>query len=140
MFVERKEKEEIMSPKPCSKRVFEKGQSIVLASTYNCGAEGFEAWIVKVRELLPRSFLLPWGKTEIDWHYSGGIANVLYVGSREDVEKALNQMLHECPARILRFVSDIEVGPYRDGVTPAPEGAIAAFDGGFIVKKEEEKS
>jgi len=125
-----------MSPTPCSKRVFEKGQSIILASTDNCGAEEFEAWIVKVRELLSQSFLL-WDKTEIDWHYSGGVANVLYVGCREDVEKALKQLLPECPAQILRFVSDMEVGPYRAEVTPVPKGAIAAFDGGFIVKTDE---
>jgi hypothetical protein len=100
--------------------------------TSGCRAEAFEDWIVSIRKTLPR-------KCKIDWHYSGGIANVLYLGDQQTVMKAIGEHMDTCPAHVMSLVE--ETGPYRAGVTPAPEGALCGSynpddgDTEFIVKE-----
>jgi hypothetical protein len=123
------------TPPPCNPKVFKEGQSIMACDTSDCRSQGFEAWIVSIRETLPKG-------CEIDWHYSGGIANVLCLGDREVILRAVHEKMDECPARVMRWVGEDEFGPYRKDVSPAPEGAIAgSYDPGsgateFFIERE----
>jgi len=120
-----------MSPK-CKKHIFLKGKSFLIASTFECGSEKFEEWVQKVDAALP-------GHTEVDWHYSGGRANMLYVGNRDAVAKAVQELISECPADIMGYASDTGLEPFRAGVSPAPENAMVVMDGGFICSRTNEK-
>lgn len=107
------------SPPPCDPRVFKEGRSIAVC---DCASEPMERWVKMVRK---RS------KQKVDWHYSGGRANVLFLGDRQKVLAAilgLQSVLEgELRGTLIRVVGEEEVGPYRKGVTPAPDGAIAAW-------------
>jgi hypothetical protein len=126
-------------PPPCDDEVFKKGKSIV---ALDAASEHAEEWVQAVAKSSGQ---------RVDWHYSGGIANVLFLGDRAKVMAAIEAMPKPgrmkkgydgkpTPAvRIMRVYGDEETGLYRQGVTPAPEGAIAGFmdiDGStsFIVK------
>jgi len=111
-------------PPPCDREVFRKGRSIMACDTgtAECRAEDFEAWIVSVRRRLPKG-------SGIDWHYFGGVANVLALGDREAVLDAVGGMMSSCPASVMRWVGEGEIGPHRSGVTPAPQGAMGASYG-----------
>lgn len=66
------------------REVFQNGKPLLFADTYNCsGKEGdrdpevFEEWVKKLAAASGQ---------RIDWHYSGGTVQVLYLG---DVQKIL---------------------------------------------------
>ena len=70
-----------MSNPPCDENVFKNGSPIFLASTGPTGgALIFEEWVVAAREVCQQP---------LDWHYSGGIAQVLFLGDRAAVVDAL---------------------------------------------------
>jgi hypothetical protein len=104
----------------CDGEVFENGVPLLLADTGPVGGSAlFEKW---VQDLANES------GQRVDWHYSGGVAQVLVLG---DYVKALAEaMVAEAglPAgiRIMRWCGPAERGLYRAGVTPAPDDAIAA--------------
>jgi hypothetical protein len=102
----------------CNPEVFKKGQSILIADTYECGAERFEEWV----KLIAKRSGQP-----VDWHYSGGRANMLYLGDRKKVCETIDT--YRCPAQILHYYGEGETGPYRAGVTPTPDNAIASYTG-----------
>ncbi len=119
-------------PEPCDQKIFKEGKSLFAANTWHpqdkpIRAVGFEEWIKAIRKK---------SKQKIDWHYSGGIAHVLYIGKKEKIIEAMND--NPCPAQIMHWFEDGDAGLYRAGVTPTPPGAIGAFyEGGrgstFIV-------
>jgi hypothetical protein len=115
---------------PCDGEVFKHGESLLACDTHGCGAMGFEEWVKRIREDSGQ---------RVDWHYSGGIAHVLYIGDPYKVTAAIMKV--PCPARIMREYKLGEPGLYRNGVTVTPEGAIAGYyDGGpgsgFIVERK----
>ena len=95
----------------CDEKVFKNGQSILLADTYECRAEGFEQWVKTIAQISGQL---------VDWHYSGGIANMLYLGDRKKVCEAIDSI--PCPAQIIQYVQDGESGPYRAAAKEAIEG------------------
>lgn len=105
---------------PCDQEVFRHGRSLFAFDTWLCGARTFETWV--------RSLAFLSGQ-RVDWHYSGGIANVLVLGDRQRVwEVAASGPM---PARLMRIFNVEDPGLYRGGVTEVPEGTVAAFyDGG----------
>lgn len=92
---------------PCDPDVFRNGNPLLAADTSDCGARQFEAWVKSIAELSGQ---------RVDWHYSGGIAQVLYIGDRRAIVKAL-AMGALCPARIMRRFSTTDAGLHRHGVT-----------------------
>lgn len=104
----------------CDPEIFRDGLPLLAADTSDCCATGFEPW-VKTLAILSGQ--------RIDWHYSGGVAQVLYIGDRTKIMEAAKDL--ECPAQVLRWFKPGEPGLYRSGVTPMPPGAIAAwYEGG----------
>lgn len=107
-----------MAPKPCNPKIFKKGKLIV---ALDAGAEAAEEWVQSVAKK---------AKASVDWHYSGGIANVLYLGNekvRERVNRAIDELADFLDGRILNRFGSEDPGLYRKGVTEAPEGAMAVF-------------
>jgi hypothetical protein len=106
-------------PQPCDREVFEKGQPLLAAYTGPVGgAEIFEFWIRNLAKLSGQ---------RIDWHYSGGIAQVLFIGDRSAIVSAIEQLEIPSGCGIMRWFDDNSHGLYRDGVTEAPTNAIAGF-------------
>ena len=119
------------TPPPCNQEVFSKGKSLLAADTSGCRAVGFEPWVQEVAKKSGQP---------VDWHYSGGVAHVLYLGDREKVIEAAKSI--PCPANIMRWFEETDPGLYRKGVTPTPEGAIGAYyEGGrgstYIVQEDD---
>jgi hypothetical protein len=116
----------------CDAEVFEKGESVAALDACMHVAE---EWVQAVAKESGQ---------RVDWHYSGGIANVLCLGDRRRAAAAVAKLRktlevstpktgdHRCrcsgdthePARILRTYGRGEPGPYRAG-DPVPEGARA---------------
>jgi hypothetical protein len=71
----------VSQPPPCDQDVFKNGTPIFCATTGPTGGcHLFEAWIVKIREA---------SKQQVDWHYSGGRAQVLYIGDADAIRTAV---------------------------------------------------
>lgn len=121
------------TPAPCDKEVFKKGKPVALLDG---SSNAVENW---VREVAKKA------NVRIDWHYSGGIAQVLHLGdrkSRQRAEETIKSMPVVKNPTVLRCIPADSPGLYRRGVTDAPSGAIAGFMGltgkqAYIVKKEE---
>lgn len=109
----------------CDQEVFQKGTPLLAANTWYpednpCRATGFEKWVKAIAKASGQ---------KVDWHYSGGIAQVLYIGDRQKILDAMKD--NYCPAQILRMFGVEDQGLYRSDVTPVPERTLGAFyDGG----------
>ena len=124
--------EQAVAPDPCNQDVFKDGRSVCTLDACMHQAEAFAQAVA--RESGQR----------VDWHYSGGIANVLVLGDHARALKAARKIAQraaemtprkpgECgscsdpnvhrPVHLLRYVSADERGPYRAG-DPLPEGPI----------------
>ena len=118
---------------PCDEKIFKKGSSVALLDARSNQAE---AWVRKVADRSGQ---------KVDWHYSGGIANVLFLGDREQVIKAIESMPEQADVRVMRIYHEQADGPYRAGVTAAPSSAVAGWtdpDTGspvFIVNSDKKK-
>lgn len=106
------------APPPCDVEIFRNGQPIaaLTGSSYLV-----ERWVRKMAYV---------ANARIDWHYSAGVAQVLHLGddqSRARVIAAMQLFESEFDGSILKFYEIGDVGLYRQGVTEAPEGAVAGF-------------
>jgi hypothetical protein len=120
-----------VTPPRCAGDIFRDGQPVALLDARSAHAE---AWVI---DLAKRA------DSRVDWHYSGGVAQVLHLGdlaSRRRVLEVIAAMPKSEDVRIMR-VMDLEGGGglYRAGVTEAPAGMVAAFTGidgeqAFVVK------
>lgn len=99
---------------PCDPNIFRNGSPVFLLDARSAAAE---AW---VRALAQRTGV------RIDWHYSGGIAQVLFLGTEEDRARIIEQRgpsNHE--VRVMRiFDSGAGGGLYRAGVDTLPDDVI----------------
>lgn len=102
-----------MSAAPCDREVFEKGHSVAMLDAWSADAE---EWVQAVaRESGQR----------VDWHYSGGVANVLFIGDPARVLAAVRSLAPTLRGRIMRtFDVAGEHGPHRAG-DDLPPGVIA---------------
>lgn len=116
----------------CDSEIFEKGHSVC---TLDACMHVAEAWVKEVEKESGQ---------RVDWHYSGGIANVLYVGDHAKVLEAVTRLEPELartrprkpgecgscggsvhrPATILRLFPAEAHGPYRAGDS-LPDDVIA---------------
>jgi hypothetical protein len=120
------------TPPDCNDEIFKKGEPIAALDAPSNAAEN---WVQAVAKK---------ANARLDWHYSGGRAQVLHLGdnaSRKRVEEAITNLESTLKGRILRVYISGEPGLYRKDVTPTPEGAIAGFMGedgntAFMVEKK----
>lgn len=116
---------------PCKPDIFRNGHSICMLDACMHRAEW---WVQEVARISGQP---------VDWHYSGGIANVLHLGDYDKVDDAAQTMTpaigasmvrrpgecggcsgHEhAPGRLLRLFGPTARGPYRAG-DPLPPGAL----------------
>jgi hypothetical protein len=110
------------TPPPCDDEIFENGQPI---AALDGRSNAVEAWVQAVATK---------AEARIDWHYSGGVAQVLHLGDEASRIRVLNTMrvlAPELQGHVLRYFDKGDKGLFRNGVTETPPGAIAAFyDGG----------
>lgn len=105
-------------PKPCDQEIFQKGEPVVLLDG---SSNAVENWVQEVAKK---------ADARVDWHYSGGVAQVLHLGdmeSRRRVEKAIVNMPEVDNPRVMRRLAAGSPGLYRRGVTETPKGAVAGF-------------
>lgn len=100
------------TPAPCNPEIFKNGEGVCIVDG---SSNAVECWVQAVAKK---------ANAQVDWHYSGGRANVLHLGdadSRERVLNAINELESELDGSILSVN-----GPslYRDGDS-VPEGTIA---------------
>lgn len=105
-------------PPPYNREIFTSGDPIALIDGRS---EDIELWVKSVATK---------AEARVDWHYSGGVAQVLHLGdtaSRERVEAAINELQGALDGRIMRRCKPGERGLYRNGIDARPDGAIAGF-------------
>ena len=111
------------TPPPCNPDIFKNGRGIcVLDGSSNA----VESWVQAVAKK---------ADAQVDWHYSGGRANVLHLGDDESRQRVLNA-IEELEGDLQGDILSVD-GPalYRDG-DEVPEGTIAMDpDFGPIVAK-----
>ena len=101
----------------CERDIFENGTALLWADTWTRAgwngdredplpprASGFEAWVVKIREV---------SGARVDWHYTGGRAQVLYLGDAAPILTAIEA--NPCPAQIYYFEEGQELPRARGG-------------------------
>ena len=112
------------TPPPCDPEIFKKGQGVCIIDG---SSNAVERWVQAVAKK---------ANARVDWHYSGGRANVLHLGngaSRRRVLAAISALKGELKGHILSVG-----GPalYRAG-DPIPDGTLAVDpDLGPIVARE----
>jgi hypothetical protein len=116
-----------MTPAPCDPRIFKEGVSVaaVYADGFSSDGKGgsieIERWVRSVADKANAS---------LDWHYSGGIGNVLFLGdaeARQRVEIAIDALTPTLAGRVMVRYGPGAAGLYREGVTAVPEGTRAVF-------------
>lgn len=107
-------------PPPCDHEVFELGNPILAITG---ASEQVEKWVRSVAKK---------AEARVDWHYSGGIAQVLHLGddvSLLRVRQAVVRLESSLKGEIIQRYLPGEVGLHRKGVTEPPKGAIGSFMG-----------
>lgn len=99
---------------PCDKEMFKHGKSVIVLSGWTRDIEPYVQSIASA------------SGQRVDWHFSGGRANVLYLGDRSKVEAAIRENPPGVKIQVLAWVGESERGPYREG-DPLPDGVIAVM-------------
>lgn len=108
------------TPPPCNRKIFKQGEPVAALDARSNAAE---RWVKSVAAK---------ADAQVDWYYSGGIAQVLHLGnaeSRARVMAAIEELAPTLDGRILNLYASGSPGLYRAGVTPVPDGALASFMG-----------
>ncbi len=112
------------TPPPCNPDIFKNGRGVcVLDGSSNA----VERWVKTVAKR---------ADARVDWHYSGGSANVLHLGNDESRQRVLNA-IEELKDKLSGRILSVD-GPalYRAG-DKVPEGTISVDpDLGPIVAKQ----
>ncbi len=66
------------TPPPCNTDIFSEGEGVCVLSGRS---NAIESWVQAVAEK---------AEAQVDWHYSGGRANVLHLGDSESRQRVLN--------------------------------------------------
>lgn len=111
-------------PTPCNSEIFNKGKGVCVVDG---SSNAVERWVQSVAKK---------ADAKVDWHYSGGRANVLHLGdgaSRQRVLNAIDELKGELKGRILSID-----GPtlYRDGVkdpNEAPSAVVREIGGQLVL-------
>lgn len=104
----------------CDQEIFKNGQPLLIADTgLQGGNVAMEEWVKALAEASGQ---------QADWHYSGGRAQVLFLGERDKLLTALETVEQPETIRIMQLYGEGAGGLHRRGVTPTPDGAIAGFE------------
>jgi hypothetical protein len=113
------------TPPSCDPDIFKKGEGVcVLDGSSNA----VERWVKAVAAK---------ANAKVDWHYSGGRANVLHLGDAESRQRVLNA-IHELEGELDGTILDVG-GPalYRNGVEDQiATGAVVREVGGQLVLED----
>lgn len=90
-------------PTPCDQEVFKNGLGICILDAARWQAE---EWVQKVARKSGQ---------RVDWHYSGGRANVLYLGDYDRVLAAVEELRPALDGTILMVLPKGAHGLYRRG-------------------------
>ncbi len=112
------------TPLPCDDEIFEKGQGVCVVDGRS---NAVERWVQAVAKK---------ADARVDWHYSGGRANVLHLGDDASRQRVLNAIA-ELEGNLEGTILSVG-GPalYRKG-DAVPDGTIAIDpDLGPIIRRE----
>lgn len=100
------------TPAPCDPEIFQKGEGVCVVDG---SSNAVERWVQAVARK---------ASARVDWHYSGGRANVLHLGDAASLQRVFNA-IHELKSELKGRILSVG-GPalYRAG-DPVPEGTIA---------------
>lgn len=115
----------------CDTEIFKNGQSIC---TFSASTAITEPWVQKVATTSGQ---------RVDWHFSGGRVNVLYLGDRAKVAAAVlalkDELLASPPDERYSGVEAFAIfdagasGPYRAG-TDQPQATVREIDGQLVLE------
>jgi hypothetical protein len=112
---------------PCKDEIFRQGKGVCVIDG---DPEPIERWVRAVANK---------AKAKVDWHYSGGRANVLHLGDQESRQRVLNTISELKPELEGRLLSIDGPALYRDGVEdPKAVGAVVRKVGGKLVLDDPE--
>lgn len=104
-------------PPPCNPDIFKDGKPIV---SIDGSSNAVERWVQMIASE---------ANAQVDWHYSGGVAQVLHLGDDESRLRVIEAIfLHEpkLKGRIIHRFMVGEKGLTRNGVSEVPAGALAS--------------
>jgi len=92
------------TPAPCNPDIFRKGRGVCVVTGHS---NAIERWVQSVAKK---------ASAQVDWHYSGGRANVLHLGDDESRQRVLNA-IDELKSELDGSILSVD-GPalYRNGV------------------------
>ncbi|MCR4322642.1 MAG: hypothetical protein NUV61_00965 [Candidatus Azambacteria bacterium] len=98
------------TPPPCNRDIFEKGRGVCVVDG---SSNAVERWVQSIAKK---------ANTRVDWHYSGGRANVLHLGDDASHQRVLNA-IHELKSELKGRILSVD-GPtlYRNGVENSEDG------------------
>ncbi len=99
------------TPQPCNPDIFKNGSPVFLLDARSVAAEGW------VQDLAKKTGV------RMDWHYSGGIAQVLFLGTEADRARIIEHAKPSKDVRIMRVIGS-GGGIYRAGVDTLPDDVI----------------
>ena len=102
-----------LHPPPCDHEIFTSGVGLCVIDARMHAAE---KWVQSVAALSGQ---------RVDWHYSGGRANVLVLGDHGKALDAVKELAPTLDGTILR-ISEDQRALYREG-DPLPDGVIAVM-------------
>lgn len=114
-----------IEPAPCDPEVFKSGQGIC---SFHARTFITEPWVVRVREESGQ---------RVDWHMSGGMCNVLYIGDYEKVRAAVEKLYpdlvktceeHGYKPEHFTLYGPAAHGLYRKGDLDLREGDVLAVN------------
>lgn len=115
------------TPAPCNPEIFKSGQGVCVVDG---SSNAVDRWVQSVAKK---------ADAQVDWHYSGGRANVLHLGDDESRQRVLNA-ISELEGELNGKILSID-GPalYRNGVEdPNATGAVVREIDGQLVLDDPE--
>jgi len=113
------------TPAPCDPKIFKKGKGVCVVDG---SSNAVERWVRAVAKE---------ANAKVDWHYSGGRANVLHLGDKVSRQRVLNA-ISKLEGELKGCILSID-GPalYRNGVEDSddgePQGAVVREINGQLV-------
>lgn len=111
------------TPAPCKPEIFKNGSPVAFVDGSSAPVE---KWVQEVARQ---------AEARVDWHYSGGVAQILCLGdvvSRSRVLVVMKKLEDQLDGRVMRYLNQGEKGLYRRGdednpLQQVPEDAIGGF-------------
>jgi len=118
------------TPTPCDREIFHKGSGIAVLDG---SSNAVERWVQSVAKR---------ADARVDWHYSGGRANVLHLGDEESRQRALSaidELKDELNGTILSVGGPAlyRLGVGEDSVAEEPRAVVSEIDGQLVLDDPE---